>query len=168
MLQTKLINREGIRVFKQVSKTTNDDRLDDIIIQVQITELAPLLGDKLFNALLNNPAGYTTLLNGGTYIVDEITHTNYGLKAVLAFYFDAYWKMFGDVTSTPFGNVTKLNGGLSEPVTDAFKKSMFTINKQSAFIIWQNVEHFLIRTKEPLFMTNCVVRNSGFRINKIR
>lgn len=166
MLNNKIITRDEIREYKQISKTANNDKLDDIILQVQINEVRPLLGERLFNAVLENPASYVNLLDGNTYELNGITYTNYGLKAVMAYYVDAYWKMFGDITSTPFGNVTKLNAGISEPITDGFKKSMFQINKQSAFNIWLNVQLFLRRTNEPLYDI-CDTKRNNFRINKI-
>lgn len=166
MLQQKLITREEIREYKQLSKTVNDDRLNDIIIQVQINEIRPLLGEDLFNAVTEIPASYTDLLDGSTYTISGITYTNYGLKAVMAYYIDAYWKMFGDVTSTPFGTVTKLSGGESEPITDGFRKSIFTMNKQSAYNIWLNVELFLRRTNEPLYNI-CNVKRNNFNFRKI-
>jgi hypothetical protein len=166
MLQQKLINRDEIREYKQISKTANDDRLNDIIIQVQINELRPLLGEDLFNAIMNDAVSYTDLLNGGVYEVSGITYQNYGLKAVLSYYIDAYWKMFGDVTSTPFGNVTKLSGGESEPITDGFRKSIYIMNKQSAYNIWLNVELYLRRTNEPLYNI-CNVKRNKFNFRKI-
>jgi hypothetical protein len=166
MLSNKLITREEIREYKQLSKTANDDRLNDIIIQVQLNELRPLIGERLFNSIMETPASYTDLLNGSTYDYSGITYTNYGLKAVLAYYIDAYWKMFGDATSTPFGTVTKLNQGVSEPISDGFRKSMFTVNKQSAYNIWLNVQLFLKRTNEPLYDV-CDTKVNRFRINKI-
>jgi hypothetical protein len=166
MLSNKLITREEIREYKQLSKTANDDRLNDIIIQVQLNELRPLIGERLFNAVMNTPESYEDLLNGSTYTHNNLTYQNYGLKAVLAYYIDAYWKMFGDATSTPFGTVTKLNQGISEPISDGFRKSMFTVNKQSAFNIWLNVQLFLRRTNEPLYDL-CDTKRGSFRINKI-
>lgn len=166
MLSTKLITRDEIRDYKQISKTANDDRLNDIIIQVQINELRPLLGERLFDAIQEAPQDYDDLLNGSAYEYKGVTYQNYGLKAVLAYYVDAYWKMFGDVTSTPFGNVTKLNTNISEPITDGFKKSLFTMNKQSAYNIWLNVHLFIVRTEVPLY--NCFeVKKKSFNISKI-
>jgi len=167
MLQTKLITRAEILEYKQISKTANDERLNDIIIQVQINEIRPLLGEALFNSIMNDASAYEDLLNGSTYTYNSLTYQNYGLKAVIAYYVDAYWKMFGDVTSTPFGNVTKLNdSGKSEPISDGFRKSIFTMNKQSAYNIWLNVQLFLTRTNEPLY-NFCAVKRNNFKINKI-
>ncbi|MBP8034688.1 MAG: hypothetical protein KAZ71_08815, partial [Bacteroidia bacterium] len=78
MLQTKLVNRADIAVFKQISKTVADAKLDDIIIQTQIDDIRPLLGDKLFNDLMNNTEDYDTLMDGGVYTYNGITYQNYG------------------------------------------------------------------------------------------
>lgn len=166
MLSTKLITREEIREYKQLSKTVNDDKLNDIILQVQLNELRPLLGEKLFNAVMDDTTTYNDLLNGSTYTYNGLTYQNYGLKAVLAYYIDAYWKMFGDVTSTPFGNVQKLNPNVSEPISDSLRKSVFQMNKQSAYNIWLNVQQFLTRTNEPLYSL-CNVKKGNFKIRKI-
>lgn len=167
MLNSKLITRDEIRDYKQISKTFNDDKLNDIIIQVQINELRPLLGEKLFNSILNNVGDYQDLLNGSTYEYKGITYQNYGLKAVLAYYIDAYYKMFGDIISTPFGTVNKLNGGISEPISEGFKKSVYKMNIDSAFNIWLNVQSFIVRT-EIVGYDLCKVKVNKFKISKIQ
>jgi hypothetical protein len=168
MLQQKLITREEIRQYKQIAQTVNDDRLNDIILQVQLDEIRPVLGEDLFNALMQSPENYEDLLNGGTYEYSGVTYSNYGLKAVIAYYVYAYWMMFGDVTNTPFGTVTKLNGNVSQPTDYPIKKSLFTTNKNSAYNIWLNVELFLRRTNEPLYANCFCQKKTNFRISKIQ
>jgi hypothetical protein len=168
MLQIKLITREQIRQYKQISQTVNDDRLNDIILQVQIDEIRPVLGEELFNAVMASPTSYTALLNGGTYTYDGKTYSNYGLRAVIAYYIYAYWMMFGDVTNTPFGTVTKLNQSVSEPTPYAIKQSLFKVNKNSAYNIWLNVDLFLRRTAEPLYLNTPCITKQSFRIRKIQ
>lgn len=167
MLQQKLITREQIRQYKQISQTVNDDRLNDIILQVQIDEIRPILGEELFNAVLASPTSYTALLDGGNYIFNNVTYSNYGLRAVIAYYVYAYWMMFGDVTNTPFGTVTKLNQQVSEPTAYPIKQSLFKVNKNSAYNIWLNVQDFLVRTNEPKFNNLCNITKTNFRIRKI-
>jgi hypothetical protein len=166
MLEKVLINRAGIAKYKQISKTVHDDKLNDVIRQVQIDELRPLLGERLFNDLMQNTENYNDLMEGGTYEYRGITYTNYGLEAVLAYYVYAYYTMFGSVTDTPFSMVNKINPGQSEPIDYSFKKNMFTTNKNSAFNIWNNVRLYLIRTENPLFRACDVVKNN-FKIRKI-
>lgn len=169
MLQNKLIDREGIRVYKQISKTVvNDDRLNDIIILTQIDDIRPLLGEELFNDIINNASNYTDLLDGGAYDYNGKTYQNYGLKAVLAYYVYARYAMFGAQIDTPFGLVEKLGGNESERVDTSFKKTMYQTNRQSAFNIWLNVNDYLIRNNVSLF-GSCGRRTKGnFKFRKIQ
>jgi hypothetical protein len=75
--------------------------------------------------------------------------------------------MFGDVTNTPFGTVTKLNQSVSEPTAYPIKQSLFKVNKNSAYNIWLNVQDFLVRTNEPKFNNLCNRTKTNFRIRKI-
>jgi len=167
MLQTKLVNRADIALFKQISKTVADAKLEDIIIQTQIDDIRPLLGDKLFNDLMNNTDDYDTLMDGGVYTYNGITYQNYGLKAVIAYYVYARYMMFGAVTDTPFGLVEKLNAQDSKPVDYPIKKSLYTSNRQSAFNIWLTVHDYLIRTNNVLYANVCITKRNKFNINRI-
>lgn len=172
LLETKLVNRIEIAKFLQISKSVNEDKLNEIIIKVQINDILPLLGTNLFNDLLTNPTstGNASLLNGGSYAANGINYINYGLKSVICHYVDAYYKMFGDATDTPFGLVNKLNGIESKPVEYPIKKTLYTENKKVAFTIWENVRDYLIKTENLLYLQNlniCQKRNSNFKISKI-
>ena len=151
MLHSKWINRNDVSLFKQISKTVYDDVFDSIVIETQIQDIAPLLGERLFNDIGNNIPNYATLLNGGTYLHEGITYSNYGLKAVLSYYFYARYQMFGGIIDTPFSIVEKLEGSDSRPTSDKTKKDLYQMNRDSAFNIWRSVENYLIRTKNPLF-----------------
>jgi hypothetical protein len=151
MLSTKWANRTDVSLYKQVSKTVYDDVFDPIMIEAQLQDIAPLLGERLFNDINNNLANYTDLLNGGTYEYNNITYSNYGLKAVLSYYFYARYQMFGGIIDTPFSIVEKLEGAESRPTSDKTKKDLYQMNRDSAFNIWRSVENYLIRTNNPLF-----------------
>lgn len=167
MLQTKLVNRETIALFKQIAKTVADDKLNDVIIQTQIDDIRPLLGDKLFNDLMNNTEDYDALMDGGVYTYSGVTYQNYGLKAVISYYVYARYMMFGAVTDTPFGLVEKLNGQNSQPVDYSIKKSLYQTNRQTAFNVWLTVHDYLIRTNNSLYGTNCHTKKNNFKISKI-
>jgi hypothetical protein len=172
LLQTKLINRNDIAQFVQISKSVNEDKLNEMIVKVQISDILPLLGTKLFEELMQNPTSTANahLLTGGSYSYNGINYANYGLKSVIIHYVDSYYKMFGDATDTPFGLVNKLNGNESKPVELATKKTLYTENKKVAYNIWQNVELYLIRTNNILFLHNnnniCKPKQT-FKISKI-
>jgi len=170
MLSTKLITRADVSLYKQISQTVFDDVFNSIVLEAQIQDLAPLLGERLFNDILDNPSNYSALLNGGTYTHNDITYSNYGLKAVLSYYFYARYQIFGGVTDTPFSMVEKLNGSESRTTSDKTKKDLYQMNRDSAFTIWKSVENYLIRTGNPLFsnLNNCsAVKNNSFNFTKV-
>lgn len=165
MLSTKWVNRTDVSVYKQISKTIFDDVFNSIVIEAQVQDIAPLLGERLFNDINNNIENYSDLLNGGTYDFNGVTYTNYGLKAVLSYYFYARYQMFGNVIDTPFSIVEKLEGNESRVISDKTKQSLYQLNRDSAFNIWRSVENYLIRTKNPLFgdLNLGTCRNKGFK-----
>jgi hypothetical protein len=151
MLSTKWANRADVSLYKQISKTVHDDIFNSIMIESQIQDIAPLLGENLFNDINNNIANYNDLLNGGTYTYNGITYTNYGLKAVLSYYFYARYQMFGNVIDTPFSIVEKLEGAESRPTSEKTKQALYQMNRDSAFNVWRSVENYLIRTNNELY-----------------
>ena len=171
MITNKLITRTEAREFKDFSKTLNDDVFNSILLQTQIEDLAPLLGEDLFNDLLENPLKYESLLNGGSYIINSKSYKNYGLKAVISYYIYARYTMFGNVKDTPFGQMVKIAGeGSAEPSQKA-KDALYQSNLQTAFTIWQSVENYLIRTANVLFLQKpCynVRSNNNLKIGMIR
>jgi len=154
MLSTKLITRSDIALYKQISQTVYDDVLNAVIIEAQIQDLAPLLGERLFNDLLINTVDYNDLLDGGTYTYKGILYSNYGLKAVLSYYTYARYQMFGGVIDTPFSQIEKLEGAESRPTSETTKKALYQMNRDSAFNVWKSVENYLIRTNNELFRIN--------------
>ena len=83
-MTTYLVNRDDIAVYKQISKTVFDDVLIACILQAQIQDVAPLLGEKLFNKIMKTPSAYAILLNDIEYTVGGETFQNYGLKSVIS------------------------------------------------------------------------------------
>lgn len=171
MTQTVLISRLEIQNYVQLSSHTNNEVLNGLILQAQIQDIAPLLGEKLFNDLLTSPNNYSALLNGGNYIYDTVSYLNYGLKAVLANYVYARNVMFGGVIDTPFGVVEKLNASESQPISYKTKEALYQLNRDTAFTLWKSVENFLIRTNEPFFNELSLCQKeitSNFKIRKIQ
>lgn len=163
----KLITRNDIAKYRQVSKTPNDDKLNEMILDAQMLDLQPLLGEKLYNKIMANPNNYTDLMDGGTYPYNDEDYTNYGLIMVLSYFAYARYMMFGSVIDTPFSVVEKLNND-SRPVESNNKKSIYSLNRDAAFQIWDNVKNYLIRTNNPDF-NNCqkAAPQRGMRFTKI-
>lgn len=168
MIQTKLIDLTEMKKYHDISDTTYTKVLDSMIVAAQLQDVAGLLGERLFNEVLNDAPSYASLLDGGTYVYQGITYTNYGLKAVISHYAYARYLFFGSSKDTPFGFVEKLSGQDSRPVSDKTKKDLYTLNRDSAYKLWISVENFLVRTNEPLFKNKCNTKpNNQFRISKI-
>jgi hypothetical protein len=168
MIQNKLVTRTDIALYKQISKTVYDDVLNAIIIDAQFQDVAPLLGERLFNDVMTNSGSYTDLLDGSTYVYNGITYTNYGLKAVISYYVYARYVYYGSNIDTPFSIVNKLEGSNSQPISEKSKKDLYILNRDSAYKIWGSVDNFLRRTKVELYTDSCKTKpNNTFKIRKI-
>lgn len=167
MITTPLITRQEIQQYKQLSNSIKDDKLKEIILQCQMVDLLPLLGERLYYDLIGTPASYETLLNGATYTYNNITYTNVGLKAVLSHYVYARYSLYGDVIDTAFGLKEKLNNDVSKQVDYPMKKTLFEHNCNYAYNLWLNVEQYLIRTQNDLFRCNGDLKLKNFRISRI-
>jgi len=170
----QLINKVDIQELIQLTNSDfNTNSIKESILNSQIMDLEPLLTDELYNNLLMNVTddNYQTLLKGGIYNFEGTAYTNVGLKTVLSYYAYARFILFGDVKSTPFGNVIK-DSNFSENENEASKKKRYKMYQQVAFKYWRNVELFLNRnaTNYPLWNNKslCQVnKNRVFRISKI-
>ncbi|KAF2518247.1 hypothetical protein E0W68_09490 [Flavobacterium salilacus subsp. salilacus] len=163
-----LITRNDIAQYKQISKTPNDAKLNEMILDAQLLDIQPLLGEKLFNAVMASPEDFTVLLEGGIYEKDGISYTNYGLKMVLSYFTYARYMMFASVTDTPFSVVEKLNSD-SRPVEATTKKTIYQLNRDAAYKVWESVHNWLVRTNNEEYKKNCGVANTnqGMRFTKI-
>lgn len=165
---TLLISRTDIAKYRQISKTPNNDKLNEMILDAQMLDLQPLLGEKLYNKLVAAPKNYAELLDGGVYDYQGTSYTNYGLKMVLSYFTYARYMMFGSVTDTPFSTVEKLNND-SRPVEASTKKSIYQLNRDAAMQLWENVRNYLIRIDHPDFKKECNASapSRGMKIYKI-
>lgn len=162
-----LVTIQKAQQFKQVSNSINTAKFNETVLQCQMTELYPLLGEQLYFDLMNNIANYTALLEGGTYEFQGITYPNVGLEAVISHYWYAYHSFYGDQIDTAFGLREKLNTDVSKQVDKTMKKTMFELNCRYAYNLWLNVERFLTRTNEPLYKCKSIPKMRNFRISKI-
>ena len=166
----RLIDRNDIELFAQISDTVYDNVLNQHINTAQFVDLQKLLGSEFYNDLIRNStdAKYKALLNLGDYTYQSVTYTNHGLKAVLVHYAYGRYIQFGSQTDTPFGYVEKITND-SQPVDFNQKKSIAKMNQQTAFNYWESVKLFLDRNADdyPLWKNSCVTQRGTFRISKI-
>lgn len=149
-----LIDREEIAKHCQISVTPHNDVLSMHIRDAQTLDLAPLLGEKLFNSLLSAPEDHEDLMEGGTYDYEGETFTNYGLKLVLSYFAYARYQRFGSVIDTPFSQIEKLEGAESRPTDEFTRKSRYTMYRESAMTYFASVRNYLARTKYDLYENN--------------
>lgn len=163
-----LLTRNDIAQYRQISKTPNDAKLNEMILDAQLLDLQPLLGEKLFNTVMALPEDYSDLLDGGTYEKEGISYTNYGVKMVLSYFTYARYMMFASVTDTPYSVVEKLNSD-SRPVEATTKKTIYQLNRDAAFKIWESVHNWLVRTNNEEYKKSCGLGNTnqGMRFTKI-
>ncbi len=168
MITTPLITRQEIQQYKQLSNSNNNSKLNELILESQMVDLLPLLGERLYYDLLSNISARADLLDGSVYTYEGITYTNVGLKAVLAHYVYARHSLFGDVIDTAMGLKAKLNNDVSERIDISTKKVLFQHNVNYAYNLWLNVEKFLVRTNEPLYYCGQKqIQNKTFKINRV-
>jgi len=160
-----LITRSDIARYKQIAKTPHDDKLNEQIIDAQLLDVQPLIGESLFNKIMAAPEDYADLMDGGIYEHDGISYTNYGLKMVLAYFTHARYIMFSSAIDTPFSVVEKLTDN-SRPLEASAKKTIYMLNREAAHQVWNNVRNYLIRTAQPGFKA-CWVQPHGIRFSKL-
>lgn len=162
-----LITRNDIAQYKQISKTAYDDKLNEQIKDAQLLDIQPLIGERLYNKIMDSPEDYAELLSGGQYNYNGTAYTNYGLKMVLAYYAYSRYIMFGFAIDTPTGFREKTNDN-SIPIENASKKTLYTLNREAAAQVWENVKNYLTRTNNPDFnYCHTAPRTGGMRITKI-
>jgi len=159
-----LITRNDIARYRQISKISNNDKLNELILDAQLLDLRPLLGEKLFNALLTSPLEHTELLDGCIYEHEGISYTNYGLKMVLSYFTYARYMMFSSVTDTSFSVVEKLNSD-SRPVEPSVKKTIYIINREAALQVWDNINNYLLRKQYTGYNRYCKKSTMRFKKN---
>jgi len=164
-----LLTRADIALYRQISKTPHDEKLKEAILDAQLLDLQPLLGENLFYKITSDPENYTELMVGGPYAHDGIGYMNYGIKMVLAYFAHARYTMFSSTIDTPFSVVEKLNDN-SRPVDASVKKAAYQLNREAAIKLWENVQQYLVRTENDDYK-KCrgrTVGGNGFRMTKIR
>jgi len=169
-ISNTIISRQQIQIYKQISSSVYDDKLNQIILEAQFQDLRPLLGERFFNDILQSTSGTSNdLLDGSTYTYNTITYQNYGLRCVLSNFIYARYTMFGDVIDNSFGQTIKLNPNQSMPISLATKKSLYQMNRDLAYNYWLNVRDYIIRniSDYPLYNDCLVSNNKTFKLTKI-
>ena len=160
-----LIQLTDILKFKKVSKTAD---IDIYINEAELIDLKPLLGERLYQDLVDNVGlpKYQDLLRGTTYTDNTITYTTLGLIPVLANFSVARYVIFSGDVDTPLGWVSK-DTPYSTAISTASKKSRSKSCEQTAYEYWKSVRDFLNRNTDIYPLWQQCVNRRRFNINKI-
>jgi len=161
-----LIDKAEIIKHREISKAVRDDKINPHITDAEELDLAPLLGELLYNAIATTPGDHAELLEGGAYAVDGVTYTQPGLNKVLAIFAYSRYILFGSFTDTAFGFVEKSNQD-SQPVGGSSKKTIYTKERQTAEAYFSKVGLYLTRKDYTNWNSCDRPASSGLRISKI-
>lgn len=141
-----LITRQIIQQYRQISKSADNDLINQSINDAELLDLKPLLGELLYIDLVAKIAEqrYIDLLIGRTYAFAGQSYTFEGLNPVLANFAYARYVIFSSYVDTPFGLVSKVSQD-SLPVSDANKRAMSKSAEQTAYSYFAGVRDFLNR-----------------------
>ena len=107
-----LITIDDIKTVREVANSVKANKLNPIIMDAEICDLRPLLGEELYNDITQRPTAtdkgdYPKLISGGSYTYQGYPYSHPGLKGVLIDFAYARYRFFGNDTDTPFGVVEK-------------------------------------------------------------
>ena len=164
-----IISKSDIATYREISRSVADSKINPYIQDAEILDLKPLIGEKLYAAIVANPAEYADLLNKKAYNHDDVVVESPGLKRVLVDFAYARYMLHGSNTDTPFGLVQKDYEG-STAISRTEKKESYKHHQQIAMQYWREVETYLNRNVSlyPIWGEGCSVSTKRtFRFNHI-
>jgi len=122
----------------------NESRFAQWSEEVQERELKKLIGTKLYQDLVNNSTSaiYLELLNGGTFVANDFTYTQLGLRYVLAFFIYSEYLSDSKLQDT-FAGFVKKNIPESRQAEIGEIKAKQNRARQLAFGAWEEIKLFL-------------------------
>jgi hypothetical protein len=140
----KIITAIEVNSLKDIGKVTDENKINPIIEQAQITDLKNALGDRFYFDLLNNleTEKYQPLLNGSSFTYFGINYYHDGIKALLADYFMSKFVLQINTNFTSFGATVKLSEN-SEPADRNSLKDISTQQLQLAGSRWEIIKMYL-------------------------
>ena len=163
-----LVNRTQIATYNQISKSLDENVLNQYIETAEIVMLKPLLGELLYNDLAANKTDskYVDLLEGTVYTYEEYNYKHEGLIPVLSHFVYSQYILFSSDVATPFGMVNKTNPN-SQNVDFKHKQTISKAKEQIGYTYFEAVRDFLNRNKDiyPLWCKG--EKKRKFNFNKI-
>lgn len=140
----KIITATELKNYKDIGNKIDENKINPIIEQAQLTEVKDVLGSDFFFDVLANldTPEYQDLLSGSTFTHNDVTYYQDGLKALTADYFMAKYVMMINANVTPFG-VTVKQSNDSVPAERNSLKDLATLHLQMAGSRWEVIKLYL-------------------------
>lgn len=167
-----LIGLSDFGDYKHITSNLNASiKLDPYIREAQEFDLRPLMGTEFYLALCEDfeaspsLATYEDLFNGSEYTIGGVKHQHNGIKAALIYFAYARYIPGGQVNSTPFGLVQKLNQTDSQPVSDKIIARLVQQARSGAESYWSRTHKFLLDNinSYPLYRYPRKPKSGGMR-----
>lgn len=169
MSQTLLISRDDIIEYRSISANINaSKKLDPYVLEAQEVDLKNLLGNSLYNALVNDFDGvpslstYADLFNGSSWECGGKTYYHRGVKVVLIYFAYARYLINSPLESTGFGTVVKKDQ-YSEVQDQKALQRNFDETIKLALAFWDDVKCYLDQSSIDLW--NCAIQPNYTRIS---
>lgn len=139
-----ILTFDEIKILKDVGKTPDKDKINQILEEAQITNLKDVLGSQFYFDLIDNldNPNYQDLLSGSSFAYQTINYYQDGIKALLSDYFMAKYVLQVNVNFTPYGATVKESND-SSPVERNTLKDISTQQMQLASSRWEIIKMYL-------------------------
>ncbi|WP_048331007.1 DUF6712 family protein [Bizionia psychrotolerans] len=138
-----LITAQEFAAFRNISKKIDTSKVDESISLAQSVDLMDILGDFLFDVIENkDDVGYTDLMSGSTFTINNQNYIQAGLKSLIADLTYARYMYIINTNITPFGAQSKFTDD-SQPVDRNFLKDITKQTQIDASIKFKMIDKYL-------------------------
>ena len=164
----QIISKGDISIYKDLSNAVKNSKINQFILDAQMSDLSPLIGDLFFFDVMNNLTNpeYQELLNGCKFTFNGVEIEHLGLKRVLVEFAWGRYTYFGGFNDSPFGNVIKTTPH-STPTGNNDRRDIWKQSRQMANDYFKTVKYYLsVSDFSKCEFTNSQ-SSSNFNISKI-
>jgi hypothetical protein len=172
---TLLISISDFTPYKAISSNINvAKKLEPYILEAQVFDLKSLLGDELYNAVVEDfeaspsLSTYSDLFSGSSWTISGHTYKHEGLIPILCYFSYARYKLNSNTEDTAYGTVIKRNNE-SEPVSEKTIARQADQARSGAMAYWNQVLKFLNDNSidYPLWLNSCNKKSGRIRITGV-
>lgn len=170
MKQHLITPNEVVNAGRPMGSNIDENRLLAYITEVELMNVKPVLGDKLFHSLLADEKEeneqLVQLLNGGGYSYKNEMYSFAGLKATISYYVFAKNVMVGDFQPTRYGMVMK-ESDYSSHISTAERSACYNDTIEVANSYLQDCIDYCKRVGLLSFGIGRSTASGGVKIRKI-